>query len=108
MLQNQYGVAPVAPVAPVASVAPVAPVAPAGYGYIYQNLDFVNPVDGHVYPTYLQNQYGFLGLPLQNLDFVNPVDGHVYPTYLQNQIRLDDIKGSFSGNIGGFDINISK
>ena len=41
-------VASPAPVAPVAFVAPVAPV-----GFMYQNLDFVNLMDGRTYQTAL-------------------------------------------------------
>ena len=57
-------------VMPVAPPAPVAPVAPVGFMY-------------------------------QNLDFVNPLDGHTYHTALQNLNILDDLSGSFSETLGG-------
>ena len=96
-LQNQYGV--VGPIVGPIATPTVGPIATPTVGPIvmYQNLDFVNPVDGHVYPTYLQNQYGFLGLPLQELsfkDFAKKAWGKA--------------KGSFHGEIGGVSLDVSK
>ena len=79
---NRYlQVMPVAAPAPVAPVAQVAPVAPVGF--MYQNLDFFNPMDGRHYQT---------ALNLNNLDFVNQMDGITYPTALQNQWTWSGLK----------------
>ena len=76
-------------VMPVALPAQVAPVAPVGF--MYQNLDFVNPFDQITYPIALQDLNKLQDFGRQTMKFLVPKKYQLGPIGKLQNLSMDQV-----------------